>query len=140
MDSSNEGAAGINAAIASLVSDLMYRIDRLHTSSSKASNIDAPIGRRARSTTAISSQNESKQANVNVCIRVRPLVEREVLRGDVLNPVWKLEEDGTIVITKKGVRAGSSKMAFERVFRAHHTTEEVYEGVGAQVLNQHCPL
>lgn len=67
-------------------------------------------------------------------------MEREVLRGDVLNPVWKLEEDGTIVITKKGVRAGSSKMAFERVFREHHTTEEVYEGVGAQVLNQHCPL
>lgn len=114
----------------------MYRADRLHTSSSKASNVDAPVTRRAaRSSTGISSTNESKQANVDVCIRVRPLVEREVLRGDVFNPVWKIEEDGTITITKKGVRNVSSKMAFERVFREHHTTEDVYEGVGSQVQN-----
>lgn len=70
---------------------------------------------------------------MNVCIRVRPLVEREVLRGDVSNPIWNIEEDGTIVISKKGVRNGSSKMAFERVYREHHTTKDVYEGMGAQV-------
>lgn len=115
----------------------MYR-ERLQTSSSKASTADAPSARRAtRSVTGVSPQNEPKQANVTVCVRVRPLVEREVLRGDVLNPVWKVEEDGTIIITKKGVRSGSSKMAFERVFREHHTTEDVYEGVGAQVRGLH---
>lgn len=69
-----------------------------------------------------------RQQNVRVCVRVRPLSDAERERGD--QPVWVVEGNQVCL-----ARHGSApKYAFETVHREASANRDVYQAVGAPVV------
>ncbi|KAM4807727.1 centromere-associated protein E [Rhinophrynus dorsalis] len=63
---------------------------------------------------------------VKVCVRVRPLIQRE--QGDQVNLLWKAERSTISQVD------GTKSFNFDRVFHSHETTSQVYQEIAVPII------
>lgn len=68
--------------------------------------------------------------NIAVCVRLRPLSQREEGRGDI--PVWNIDDDGSVSFTQPNSNVPS--YGFQTVYSKDHSNYHVYQQTGGPII------
>lgn len=78
------------------------------------------------------------ETNIKVCVRIRPIIENEIERGNRV-PAWQWEKD-TMQLEERFVKKSGPKTApsftFDHLYSPNQCTSDLYENVVKNCINK----